>query len=68
MREGEIRKCLDNGYHTIPEIVEKLHKHLPQKMHGAAGRSVLAHLEHLVETGRATWDGANMETAIYRTA
>ena len=68
MREGEIRKCLDNGYHTITEIVERLYKHLPEKMHGAAGRSVLAHLEHLVETGRATWNGSNMETAIYRTA
>lgn len=68
MREGEIRKCLDNGYHTIPEIVGRLYKHLPEKMHGAAGRSVLAHLEFLVETGRATYDGPNMETARYRTA
>ena len=68
MREGEIRKCLDNGCHTIPEIVGRLYKHLPEKMHGAAGRTVLAHLEYLVETGRATCDGSHMETARYRTA
>jgi glyoxylase-like metal-dependent hydrolase (beta-lactamase superfamily II) len=68
MREGEIRKCLDNGHHTIPEIVGRLYKHLPEKMHGAASRSVLAHLEHMVETGRATREGTPMETATYRTA
>ena len=68
MRESEIRKCLDNGYHTIPEIVGRLYKHLPEKMHGAPGRSVLANWEYLVETGRATYDGPNMETAIFRAA
>jgi hypothetical protein len=67
MREGEIRKCLDNGHHTIPEIVGRLYKHLPEKMHGAASRSVLAHLEHMVQTGRATSEGTPMETATYRT-
>ena len=43
-------------YERIPadtEIVESLYHHLPTDMRGAAGRSVLAHLEHMVETERA---------------
>ncbi|MBT5050836.1 MAG: MBL fold metallo-hydrolase [Rhodospirillaceae bacterium] len=66
MREGEIGRCLNAGLKTIPEIVERLYTHLPAKMHGAAGRSVFAHLEHMVETGRAKCDGAVTETALYR--
>ena len=65
MREGEILKCLDAGIHTIPEIVQRLYKHLPEKMHGAAGRSVFAHLEHMVETGRASCDGDPTELTRY---
>ena len=65
MREGEILQCLDGGIHTIPEIVQRLYKHLPTKMHGAAARSVLAHLEHMVETGRASCEGPPTETTRY---
>lgn len=57
MREGEISRCLERGQTTISEIVGQLYTHLPEKMHGAASRSVLAHLEHMVETGRASCDG-----------
>jgi len=57
MREGEIGRCLERGLETIQEIVEALYTHLPQKMHKAAGRSVFAHMEHMVETGRAACDG-----------
>jgi glyoxylase-like metal-dependent hydrolase (beta-lactamase superfamily II) len=52
MREGEIIRCLDRGLHKVTEIVEALYSHLPEKMHKAAGQSVLAHLEHMIETGR----------------
>ena len=58
MREGEISKCLAEGLTTIPEIVQRMYTHLPQKMHGAAARSVLAHMENMVETGRAECDGS----------
>jgi glyoxylase-like metal-dependent hydrolase (beta-lactamase superfamily II) len=68
MRENEILKCLDSGIGTIPEIVRRLYRHLPDKMHGAASRSVLAHLEHMVETGRARCDGPPTETARYAVA
>tara|TARA_R110000787_G_scaffold148069_8_gene261944 strand:+ start:96 stop:992 length:897 start_codon:yes stop_codon:yes gene_type:complete len=65
MREGQIADCLDKGLRTIPEIVGKLYRHLPEKMHGAASRSVLAHLEHMVDTGRVRCDGAADETGTY---
>ena len=66
MREGEILKCLDNGLRTIPEIVRRLYKHLPEKMHGAASRSVFAHLEHMVETDRVGCDGTPREDSVFR--
>ena len=53
MREAEISKCLEKGLGSVQEIVESLYYHLPTDMRGAAGRSVLAHLEHMVETERA---------------
>lgn len=57
MREGEIAKCLAAGIGTIPAMVSRMYVHLPENMHRAAARSVLAHMEHMVETGRATCDG-----------
>ncbi|MEE2996444.1 MAG: MBL fold metallo-hydrolase [Pseudomonadota bacterium] len=57
MRERQIAKLLGEGVDTIPELVGRMYTHLPGKMHGAAARSVLAHMEHMVETGRATCDG-----------
>ena len=66
MRESEILKCLDNGHYTIPDIVGILYKHLPEKLHGAASRSVLAHLEYLIETERVTQNDKSEETTKYR--
>ncbi len=68
MREGEILKCLEGGLDTIAAIVARMYRHLPEKMHHAAARSVLAHLEHMVETGRATCDGAPTEEARFTPA
>ena len=64
-REREILECLERGLHTIAEIVDQLYKHIPITMHKAAARSVLAHLEHMVETGRATCDGSTNEFGKY---
>tara|TARA_B100000686_G_C16579147_1_gene857160 strand:- start:100 stop:996 length:897 start_codon:yes stop_codon:yes gene_type:complete len=50
-REKEIMVCLERGLTKIPNMVASMYSHLPKTMHGAAARSVLAHLEHLVETG-----------------
>ena len=57
MREGEIAKCLESGTTTIAEMVRRMYTHLPEKMYGPASRSVLAHMEHMVETNSAECDG-----------
>ena len=51
-REEDIKSCLHAGMTKIPDIVEQLYKSTDPKLYGAAGRSVLAHLIHMVETGR----------------
>lgn len=66
MREEEILACLEDGIGTIAAMVERMYQHIPPEMHGAAGRSVLAHLEHMVETGRAVAIGAVTAEANYR--
>jgi glyoxylase-like metal-dependent hydrolase (beta-lactamase superfamily II) len=66
MRETEIRGCLAKGARTIPEMVAVMYRHLPEPMHRAAARAVLAHLEHMVETGRAATDGPATAEATYR--
>ena len=57
MREGQIAIHLKNGANTIPELVRRMYAHLPKEMHGAAARSVQAHMEHMVATKRAECDG-----------
>jgi glyoxylase-like metal-dependent hydrolase (beta-lactamase superfamily II) len=45
MREGQILRFLDRqGASTIPEMVAVMYVGLDPRLHGAAGRSVLAHL------------------------
>jgi glyoxylase-like metal-dependent hydrolase (beta-lactamase superfamily II) len=52
MREGQILRFLDRqGASTIPEMVAVMYVGLDPRLHGAAGRSVLAHLIDL--DGRA---------------
>ncbi|MBT07010.1 MAG: MBL fold metallo-hydrolase [Rhodospirillaceae bacterium] len=55
-REEDIKACLHAGVTKIPDIVERLYKSTDRKLYGAAGRSVLAHLIHMVETGRVLCD------------
>ena len=63
VRETEILGCLRRGVGTIPEIVAAIYVGAPRTLHRAAGRSVLAHLIHLVEQGRAVCEGALGEDA-----
>ncbi len=55
-REAEILADLDDGLTRIPEIVDRTYAEVPRHLHPAAGRSVLAHLIHMVETGRVACD------------
>lgn len=55
-REAQIRRCLEDGIGRIPEMVERMYADVDRRLHPAAARSVLAHLIHMVEEGRAACD------------
>jgi glyoxylase-like metal-dependent hydrolase (beta-lactamase superfamily II) len=59
-REGQILRFLErNGDSAIPDMVADMYKGVDPRLHGAAGRSVLAHLIDLDGRGLAapTGDG-----------
>ena len=66
-REAEILASIGADGMTIPEIVAKLYRGLDQRLHKAAARTVLAHLIHLVETGRVVCRGVPGEGSRYMT-
>jgi glyoxylase-like metal-dependent hydrolase (beta-lactamase superfamily II) len=57
-REGQILRFLErNGESAIPEMVAEMYKGVDPRLHGAAGRSVLAHLIDLDGRGVVTAAG-----------
>ncbi|HWW64721.1 MAG TPA: MBL fold metallo-hydrolase [Sphingomonadaceae bacterium] len=56
-REGQILRLLAKAPHTIPAMVEQMYRGLDPRLHGAAGRSVLAHLIDLETRGLAAREG-----------
>lgn len=56
-REGQILRLLREGVGAIPAMVERMYVGLDPRLHGAAGRSVLAHLIDLRGRGVARQDG-----------
>ncbi len=50
-RERSVLDMVRAGRSTIPEIVEVLYAEVRPELHKPAGRSVWAHLEHLVDQG-----------------
>lgn len=66
MRETAILHRLRRGDRTIPEIVAVLYKDTDPRLHGAAALSVFAHLEHLIETGKAVSGGPPSLEGEYR--
>jgi len=58
MREGQILRFLDReGPSTIPQMVATMYVGLDPRLHGAAGRSVLAHLIDLDGRGLVEQEG-----------
>lgn len=57
-REAAILERLQAGDTRIPEMVKTIYKDVDKRLHPAACHSVLAHMIHLVETGRATASSA----------
>lgn len=57
-RERQILRLLEDGArHAIPDFVGAMYKGLDPRLHGAAGRSVLAHLIDLERQGRVAVEG-----------
>jgi len=67
-RETSILKRLEAGDRSIPEIVARIYKGLDPKLRGAAGLSVLAHLEDLAGRGAVVVEEAPGLAGIYRPA
>jgi glyoxylase-like metal-dependent hydrolase (beta-lactamase superfamily II) len=65
MRERAILQRLREGDCMIFEIVAALYRDVDPRLHGAAALSVFAHLEHLIEQGRASADGEPLLTSRY---
>jgi glyoxylase-like metal-dependent hydrolase (beta-lactamase superfamily II) len=65
MRERAILQRLREGDALISEIVAALYRDVDKRLHGAAALSVFAHLEHLVEQGRAEAGGEALISSRY---
>ncbi|RWK86147.1 MAG: MBL fold metallo-hydrolase, partial [Mesorhizobium sp.] len=57
MREKAILERIRSGDRTISEMVAAIYRDTDPRLHGAAGLSVLAHLEDLVARGLVSTDG-----------
>lgn len=57
-REEEILACIRDGREFISDILPVIYADVPPAVHGAAARSLLAALIHLVESGRVQCDGS----------
>ena len=67
-REEQILAVLKDGPGLIPAIVAKLYANVDPRLHKAAGRSVLAHLIALADSGRVRYDGPAAGTSEFRIA
>jgi glyoxylase-like metal-dependent hydrolase (beta-lactamase superfamily II) len=57
-REGQVLAAVRSGVTLIPDMVRLLYVEVDEKLHKAAGRSVLAHLIKLVADGLVTFEGS----------
>ena len=67
-REASILHRLAKGESDIPTIVRAIYIGIDPRLTGAAGLSVLAHMEDLVTRGQVETDGAPAIDGIYRLA
>lgn len=68
MRERAILERLKSGDRSIPDLVAAIYRDTDPRLHGAAGLSVLAHLEDLVARGAATTEKEPSIDAIFAPA
>lgn len=67
-RETQIVACVGRGLVTIPDMVRVIYSEVDSRLHPAAARSVFAHLQHLVRTGRLKASGEATAGATYAVA
>ena len=65
MRERAVLERLKQGDRTIKAVVEAIYRETDPRLHGAAGLSVLAHLEDLVARGLVVTEGAISIDGVY---
>ena len=65
-RETQIEDCVRAGLTMIPQMVERMYAGVPRNLHAAAAHTVLAHIIHMVETGRLKTDGLPSRNGSYR--
>lgn len=68
MRERAILERVRTGDRTIPDMVKAIYRDTDPRLHGAAGLSVLAHLEDLVARGMVSTDAAPAIDGIFAPA
>ncbi len=68
MREGQILAHLKSGPQTIPTMVQSMYKDVDKRLHGAAARSVFAHIISLYDENRIECDGPLSLSAYYNLA
>lgn len=66
MRERAIVERLSAGDHTIAEIVKSIYRDTDPRLHGAAGLSVLAHIEDLIGRNVVAVEGDPAIDSVYR--
>jgi hypothetical protein len=67
-REDAILARLSAGDTLIPDMVKIIYKDVDVRLHAPAAHSVLAHMIHLVEAGRAKANGPFALTTHYSVA
>ena len=65
-REAAISRCLEQGIDRIPAMVAVIYEAVDRRLHGAAQRSVLAHLIDMIASGKAACDGAPTVASVFR--
>lgn len=68
MREAAVLDRIRKGDRTIPDMVKEIYRDTDPRLHGAAGLSVLAHLEDLVARGVVITDGPPAIDGVYAPA
>ena len=67
-REDQILEQIAMGRGRVADMVPVIYASVDPRLHPAAAHSVLAHLIHLVRTGRVVSDGAPGPASLYRLA